>query len=415
MIISFLCFDDATPPQENLPQERSTQPNDGIARRIAKIFPESAARTQTFAALDDVREALRQMRQTVFVVLALRNVEDFIAQNSLFFDEIESCARAALLVFVAPRPNAVAENAAALRRVLQAGANAALPLDCSDAKAREVIERQIRRLRAIEQEIERAAREIALKISTALPHEFRTPLNGLIGFISLLRQGVLPEEDKETAYKFLESSVNRLHQTAEKFLLYAELERLDSLGDREHTLALRKFAIYGFGALCAEIAHETADLFDRLADIRIEIGDNEGAAQMCAQHARFILSELIANACKFSERGSPIECVLRRDGDAYAFTVRDGGWGMSDEEIRSIGVFNQFGREEREQQGIGFGLAIVRKIASLYGGSLRIESATAANASERGTTVTVVVPAAPLSQTEEEYVGVEYITMHPIG
>ncbi len=73
--------------------------------------------------------------------------------------------------------------------------------------------------------------------------------------------------------------------------------------------------------------------------------------------------------------------------------VSDWGRGMSSEQINRVGAYMQFERKLHEQQGMGLGLFLVRRLAELYEGSLVIESEP-----DRGTTMTVTLPTvAPLN------------------
>jgi two-component system sensor histidine kinase/response regulator len=317
------------------------------------------------------------------------------------------------LIAVLPRADYALAKAA-----LEAGAHDTVAHPLTEGDLRRTLLRQHERIQMIQQEIQRTRHDVALRISSVLPHEFRTPLNGLIGFINLLRQDALLEDEKPMAYRYLESSINRLHQTAEKFLLYAELEQLDL---DEHALespraslspsvsSSSRFATYGMTSLATEIAQETLAVFDRVNDIIFHLDGSEYAVQMRAQHVRFVITELLTNACKFSESRTPIELTMKHDKEVCTLTIRDNGCGFETNDLQRISAFNQFGRERFEQQGVGFGLPIVRKILSLYGGKFDIQSKR-----NEGTCVTVVVPLAPLSQTEEGYASVQYITMHPL-
>jgi len=85
------------------------------------------------------------------------------------------------------------------------------------------------------------------------------------------------------------------------------------------------------------------------------------------------VGELAENAFRFSPAGSPVIVTGRLIAGQYRIEVTDRGPGMPLEERTSIAAFRQFGRAKHEQQGLGLGLAIVRNIALLHGGSLTLE------------------------------------------
>jgi signal transduction histidine kinase len=91
-------------------------------------------------------------------------------------------------------------------------------------------------------------------------------------------------------------------------------------------------------------------------------------------HLLAVVAELVSNAFRFSKRGQPVTVAGIRDGKHYRIEVVDQGVGMTAEQRTKIDAFKQFGREKREQQGLGLGLAIVRGVAELAGGELILET-----------------------------------------
>jgi signal transduction histidine kinase len=102
------------------------------------------------------------------------------------------------------------------------------------------------------------------------------------------------------------------------------------------------------------------------------------------------LAELISNALAFSPEGSTVTIVQwKADGSAW-ISIVDQGSGISSEQVSQ--VFNEFyqvDRAKREQQGIGLGLSVAKRIIEAHGGSLSLSSV-----SDKGTQVVVSLPAA---------------------
>jgi two-component system, sensor histidine kinase and response regulator len=365
----------------------------GIVSSVLPLFI-----VENFPSVHDAVRSLQEKKQGI-VLIATEDIES--ESFSDLYNIIRFYPQIALIAVLPEAHYALAQKAFA------SGAHDVVARPLGATELHGVILRQFERIQAVRTEVQRTMHDVALKISTVLPHEFRTPLNGLIGFMGLLRQNALSEAEKPMAYQYLESSINRLHQTAEKFLLYAELERID-LGEQAGSSS-HHFATYGITSLLTEVAQETLFMFDRLNDVTFYLDDSEFAVQMRAQHVRFIFIELITNACKFSSPQSPIFLTMKHDTKDCTLSVQDKGSGFDMSNVGKIAPFNQFEREQFEQQGIGFGLPIVRKILSLYGGRLEIQSKH-----DDGTSVTVVMPLAPLFQTEEGYASVQYITMHSL-
>lgn len=325
-------------------------------------------------------------------------------------------AFAALAAYCAVRPTIALiavigkREYSAVEQAFSAGAVDYIAEPIASAEFRAALKRQIDRIALVQNEVQRTRHEIALQIANVLPHEFRTPLNGLIGFISLLRTDDLHEEEKSMALHFLGQSVDRLHQTAEKFLLFAELEQHHAdKGSLDENA--RRFATFGVKGLTMDIAMEVLDNFNRQSDVVFHLdGDDECSVKVRAQHLRFLMKELITNACKFSKPQTAIHITVKHDSTFCTVVIQDFGIGFEPEHLSQIGAFNQFRREYHEQQGVGFGLPIIQRILALYGGKLNISSTP-----KTTTTITVLLPLAPLFHDDEDYNAVQYITMHPIA
>lgn len=98
-----------------------------------------------------------------------------------------------------------------------------------------------------------------------------------------------------------------------------------------------------------------------------------------------VLSNLLSNAAKYSPRGSPITLTVRRGPEGAEVAVRDQGPGIDREELGK--VFQRFYRSPRATgQGAGVGLALVRELVALHGGTVEVENA------EPGARFRVVLP-----------------------
>jgi len=105
---------------------------------------------------------------------------------------------------------------------------------------------------------------------------------------------------------------------------------------------------------------------------------------------RQILLNLMSNAVKFTPHFGTITLSVRRSGDTgIALQVADSGIGMSPEEI--VKALEPYGQVEsdlsKKHKGTGLGLPLVKSLAELHGGSMRVESERG-----KGTTVTVFLP-----------------------
>jgi CheY-like chemotaxis protein/anti-sigma regulatory factor (Ser/Thr protein kinase) len=105
-----------------------------------------------------------------------------------------------------------------------------------------------------------------------------------------------------------------------------------------------------------------------------------------------VIGNLLNNAARYTPVGGTIDVSARRVGDELVLAIADNGIGIPDEALGDIfEMFTQVGRHaEREHGGLGIGLALVRRLVELHGGSVEVQSAGPG----RGTTVQVRLPLA---------------------
>ena len=208
------------------------------------------------------------------------------------------------------------------------------------------LERSEKRQAAAELEL---ARYQAQKLEY-LPHEIRTPLSAIIGGIGILRadEKILGGDVIEVL-DLMEESANRLERTALNYILYLSL----SAG---HDPFLSQTPVEA-GLLVASVAIRLAREAGRENDLVLHTVETPTHCGNCLDR---IADEVISNAFKFSPHGSKVEVEMTRAGGQLILSCRDHGCGMSEEEIAAIGPFKQFHRGEREQQGLGLGLAICK-------------------------------------------------------
>jgi signal transduction histidine kinase len=110
---------------------------------------------------------------------------------------------------------------------------------------------------------------------------------------------------------------------------------------------------------------------------------------MAEEYLSKIVDELVQNAFKFSKPGTPVRVALHSAEQGPVLSVADQGRGLAQEQIAKIGAYMQFDRKMHEQQGLGLGLVICRRLAEVHGGTLTIASDPGA-----GTTVSLRFPKA---------------------
>ena len=169
----------------------------------------------------------------------------------------------------------------------------------------------------------------------------------------------------------------------ENFLIYAQLELVAS--DPKNVNALRIGQTEHPVSLIETHAKTQAMQTNRPQDLSLELADV--SVPMVEEYLAKIVDELVQNAFKFSKAGSPVRVKLEETFNAAVLSVSDQGCGFSLEQISRIGAYMQFDRRMQEQQGLGLGLTIAKRLVALHGGTLSIESTK-----DHGATITAKVP-----------------------
>jgi signal transduction histidine kinase len=230
------------------------------------------------------------------------------------------------------------------------------------------LEKQARQAQEIEEKLETLRRSIIY----ALPHELMTPLNGILGPAELLIQmfDVLSKEEIVEMLGIIRKSGDRLYHLMQNYLLYAQL---DLFSDDDDAIKLLRDGFTSDADTVIEAASlSIAARYGRKHDLQLHC-ENDNLL-IDKEHLHKIIIELVDNAFKFSQEGSHVEVIGRKNNKFYSITITDGGRGMKPEEIASIGGYMQFDRRLYEQQGGGFGLIIAKRLVELHGGKFSIDS-----------------------------------------
>lgn len=275
----------------------------------------------------------------------------------------------------------LADNAG-MRHGMELGADDYLPKPFTLDALYAAVDARLKKVQTVRQVAEKKLADLRDNISLMLPHELRTPLNGILAYGEILSTEAATLSAAEVAEmgQVIRDSGKRLERLIENFLIYAQIELLSA--DPQKVAALRTKATQSPAKLVAERARVQAEAVDRAEDLVLEL--TEAALPISEDYLAKIVDELVQNAFKFSSNGSPIQVQLTDSPGAVTLSVTDHGRGFSTEHITKVGAYMQFDRKLHEQQGLGLGLTIAKRLTELHGGTLAIDS-------ERGTITTVSV------------------------
>ena len=212
-----------------------------------------------------------------------------------------------------------------------------------------------------------------------LTHEMKSPLAAIRGAAELLEEAGLPETERQRFTGNVRTQSERLQTLIDRLLRLAQLEQQREL---EAPVEIEVAALF-------------ADLEQSLAPQAARRGVALHFAAPTALHVtgdRFLLTlaltNLLQNALDFSPPTSTIACTADSDGQTVEFHVRDRGPGIADyARERLFERFFSLPRPDGAPKSTGLGLALVQEVASLHGGTVRLD-----NAPDGGALATLTLP-----------------------
>ncbi|UUX50683.1 PAS domain-containing sensor histidine kinase [Nisaea acidiphila] len=233
------------------------------------------------------------------------------------------------------------------------------------------------------QRAEQASRTKSEFLAT-MSHEFRTPLNAIIGFSSLLSMPeiVKASEDRLTDYS---TAINESGQ--HMLALVNDILDISAIEAGKRVLNYEAVGIDSLISHCLSQVERQAGA----KDIKLETALTSGAGPIVSDERslRQILLNLLSNAVKFTPAGGTVRLSVEETPGEFVFRVADNGVGIPQERLPTIAEpFSHSAMHPHvAKEGTGLGLSIVRSLSVLLDGSFEIDSEAGL-----GTTVTIRLP-----------------------
>lgn len=252
--------------------------------------------------------------------------------------------------------------------------------DLVKARTEELEKTNIELIKAKDQAEE--ADRIKSAFLATMSHELRTPLNSIIGFTGIILQGLAgPINEEQT------KQLGMVRQSSRHLLdLISDVLDISKIESRQLQVSSEIFDIRQSAEKAVSIILPMAE--KKGLHVHTEIEENIGEIKSDQRRTEQVIINLLTNAVKFTDKGTVIlKCY--KNSESLILSVTDTGMGIKPEDIKTI--FKPFRQVDsgitRKQEGTGLGLTITKKLLSLMGGSIKVESEPG-----RGSIFTVSLP-----------------------
>lgn len=231
-----------------------------------------------------------------------------------------------------------------------------------------------------------AANRMKDEFLATLSHELRSPLNAMLGWTRLLNSRKFDEATTARAMETIERSARSQAQLVEDLL---DVSRIIQGKLRLNVRSVELVSVI-------QAAIDTVRPAAEAKEIRLQTVLDPAAGPVAGDADRLqqIVWNLVSNAIKFTPKGGRVQVRLERVNSHVEITVTDTGQGINPAFVPY--VFERFRQEDssitRSYSGLGLGLAIVRHLVELHGGTVRAES----QGEGQGATFTVKLPLMPV-------------------
>lgn len=248
--------------------------------------------------------------------------------------------------------------------------------------------RMLERLAAQREELERTNQELLAaderkdQFLAMLAHELRNPVSAIRNAVEIIK--IAPDDPGRVdhAMEVLERQLRHQSHILDDLLDVSRITRGKVLLRRERV---------DLNAVARETAEDAEQMLEK-AGVRVRVDTSPDPVWVQGDRVRLaqVVGNLLHNAAKFTDQGGDVTVCVKAEGDRAVLTVQDSGIGINPEMLPYL--FDTFAQADnsldRTAGGLGLGLALVRGLVELHGGTVRAESAGL----QRGAAFTISLP-----------------------
>jgi signal transduction histidine kinase len=259
-------------------------------------------------------------------------------------------------------------------------AEAAVALERADLLAR--LE-GLNRMLAVQVEALRVSDQLKSDFVSSVSHELRTPLASILGYLDVLLEGALGEMTPQQSefVKIVDENARRLLALINDLLTLSGIE--------SGRMLLRPEPVDVRTLIERHVFDQQSSAGGKQLNLALELPPEPLVAELDRDRIGQVVTNVVANAIKFTEAGGDVLVTLRRDGPRMELAVADSGIGIpaADRDGLVQRFFRARNATDAAIPGTGLGLAICKGIVDAHGGEIAVESETG-----QGTTIRVSLP-----------------------
>lgn len=259
-----------------------------------------------------------------------------------------------------------------LRQGMDLGADDYLTKPFTQTELMTAIRTRLDKRASLEKSHQQQLEHLQSQLVRALPHQIRTPLNGILGYASLLNDELDkldPAEIREMAQN-IQTACHNLHGMIENYLLFAQTELI--LNKPDHLARLRQERLAHWDLVLVDILEHKAEQFAQ--GQRVQFAKPEPGLNLAIGLDGFskLMSELLDNAYRFSDPGALIQLEHQLQAPFLCLQLQNPGPGPNPAQLAALAQNRHFLDHLRDS--IGMGLLLCKRLAEIYQGRLEVDS-----------------------------------------